>query len=143
MNDIDKYIAAVPEPGRSTLKKIRAVIRSAVLPEVTEALSYKIPSFQNKGVLVWYAAFSDHCSLFPTNQVIEAFKDELADFSTSKGAIRFPLDKPLPAALVKKLVKARIAFKEQKKGGTALVTVSRAGKSRCNQPRQRPRRSSR
>jgi len=64
---------------------------------------------------VWFAAFSKHCSLFPTAAVIEAFKDELKSFSTSKGTIHFPTDRPLPTALVKKLVKARVAQNESKK----------------------------
>jgi uncharacterized protein YdhG (YjbR/CyaY superfamily) len=114
-NDVDDYLAGVPEPARSTLKKVRAAIRSAVPPEATEAISYRMPAFMHKGTLMWYAAFSDHCSLFPTASVIEAFKDELKNFSTSKGTIQFPVDKPLPATLVRKLVKARIAQKEQKK----------------------------
>ena len=109
----DEYLAAVPEPARRTLKKIRAAIRSAVPPEATEIISYGIPAFKHKGVLVWFAAFSDHCSLFPTASVIEAFKKELKGFSTSKGTIQFPTDKPLPTALVKKLVKARVAQNER------------------------------
>jgi uncharacterized protein YdhG (YjbR/CyaY superfamily) len=113
--DVDEYLAGVPEPARSTLKKLRAAIRSAVPPEATEGISYRIPAFKYKGPLVWYAAFSDHCSLFPTASVIEAFKDELKGFTTSKGTIHFCVDKPLSAALVKKLVKVRIAQKEQKK----------------------------
>ncbi len=112
--DVDAYLAGVPEPARSTLRKIRAVIRSAVPPGTTEAISYRIPAFMYKGPLVWYAAFSDHCSLFPTASVIEAFKNKLKGFSTSKGTIHFPLDKPLSATLLRKLVKARIAQKEQK-----------------------------
>ncbi len=112
---VDEYFAAVPEPAHSTLKKIRAVIRSVVPPEATEAISYGMPAFKHKGVLVWYAAFSNHCSLFPTASVIEAFKNELKGFTTSKGTIQFPTDKPLPAALVKKLVKARVAQIERKK----------------------------
>jgi uncharacterized protein YdhG (YjbR/CyaY superfamily) len=64
---------------------------------------------------MWFAAFSNHCSLFPTAAVIEAFKKELKGFATSKGTIQFPTDKPLPAALVKKLVKARVAQNERKK----------------------------
>ena len=68
-----------------------------------------------KGPLVWFAAFSDHCSLFPTASVIKAFKDELKGFETSKGTIHFPVDKPLPATLLKKMVKARLAEKERKK----------------------------
>ena len=113
--NVDEYLAGVPEPARSTLNKMRAAIRSAVPPEATEAISYRIPAFKHKGVLVWFAAFSDHCSLFPTAAVIEAFKNELKGFSTSKGTIHFPVDKPLPTALVKKLVKARVAQNERKK----------------------------
>jgi uncharacterized protein YdhG (YjbR/CyaY superfamily) len=111
----DEYLASVPEPARNTLKRIRATIRSVVPPEATEAISYGMPAFKYKGTLVWFAAFSNHCSLFPTASVIEAFKDELKGFSTSKGTIQFPTDKPLPTALVKKLVKARIAQVEGKK----------------------------
>ena len=111
----DEYLAGVPEPARSTLNKVRAAIRSAVPPEATEAISYGMPTFKYKGSLVWFAAFSNHCSFFPTASVIEAFKNELKGFSTSKGTIHFPVDKPLSAALVKKLVKARIAQNERKK----------------------------
>ena len=113
--NIDEYLARVPEPARTTLKKVRAVIRSAVPPEATETISYRIPTFKYKGSLVAFAAFSNHCSLFPmSGSVIEGFKKELKDFHTSKGTIQFPVDKPLPAALVKKLVKARVAQNENK-----------------------------
>ena len=112
--NVDEYLARVPEPARSTLNKMRAAIRSAVPPEATETISYRIPAFKYKGVLVWFAAFSDHCSLFPTASIVEAFKNELKGFSTSKGTIHFPTDKPLPTALVKKLVKARVAQNENK-----------------------------
>ena len=113
---VDEYLAGVPEPTRSTLNKIRAAIRSAVPPEATETISYRMPAFKYKGVLLWFAAFSDHCSLFPTASIVEAFKDELKGFSTSKGTIHFPTDKPLPTALVKRLVKARVEQNERKKG---------------------------
>ena len=113
--NVDEYLAGVPEPARTALNKIRAAIRSAVPPEATETISYRMPAFKHKGVLVWFAAFSKHCSLFPTASVIEAFKDELQGFSTSKGTIHFPTDKPVPAALIKKLVKARVAQNESKK----------------------------
>jgi uncharacterized protein YdhG (YjbR/CyaY superfamily) len=114
---VDDYLARVSEPARSTLIKVRAAIRSAVPPETTEAIGYGIPTFRYKGALVAYAAFSDHCSLFPMSlAVMAAFKNELKRFPTSsKGTIRFPLDRPLPAALVKKLVKARLAEKKNKK----------------------------
>jgi len=114
--NIDEYLAGVPEPARGTLGKVRAVIRSAAPPATTEGISYGMPAFKYKGPLVAFAAFSDHCSLFPMNpSVIEAFKNELKGFQTSKGTIRFPVDKPLSAALIKKLVKARIAQNELKK----------------------------
>jgi uncharacterized protein YdhG (YjbR/CyaY superfamily) len=112
---IDEYLAGIPESARSALNKIRAAIRAAVPPEATETISYRMPAFKHNGVLVWFAAFSNHCSLFPTASVIEAFKDELKGFSTSKGTIHFSTDKPVPAALIKKLVKARVAQMESKK----------------------------
>ncbi len=113
--NVEEYLACLPDPARSTLKKIRTAIRSAVPPGATEVISYGMPAFKHNRVLVWYAAFSNHCSLFPTASVIEAFKDELVGYTTSKGTIHFPTDKPLPAALVKKLVKARVAQNESRK----------------------------
>jgi uncharacterized protein YdhG (YjbR/CyaY superfamily) len=112
---VDEYLSAVPQPARGTLEKMRAAIRSAVPPDAIEAISYGMPAFRNKRVLVWFAAFSDHCSLFPTAAVIDALKDELKPFSTSKGTIHFPTDKPLPTALIKKIVKARVAQSDTKK----------------------------
>jgi uncharacterized protein YdhG (YjbR/CyaY superfamily) len=112
---VDQYLAAVPEPARSTLSRIRAAIRSAAPPEAIEVISYGMPAFRHKGVLVWFAAFSDHCSLFPTAAIIEEFKSELKGFTISKGTVQFPADRPLPAALVKKMVKARVAQTENKK----------------------------
>ena len=112
---VDEYLAAVPEPARSTLNRVRATIRSVVPPETTEVISYGIPGFRYKGALVWFGAFSKHCSFFPGNpSLIETFKDELKDYQTAKGTIRFPADEPLPAALLKKLVKARVAENERK-----------------------------
>jgi uncharacterized protein YdhG (YjbR/CyaY superfamily) len=116
-NSVDEYLARVPEPARGTLKKTRALIRSVVPAEASEAISYGIPSFKYKGWLVGYAAFANHCSFFP-GALPGKFASLLKRFPTSKGTIRFPVDKPLPAALVKKLVRARIAenkLKEQKK----------------------------
>jgi uncharacterized protein YdhG (YjbR/CyaY superfamily) len=112
---VDDYLAAVPEPARGTLQRVRTAIRSAVPAEATEAISYGIPAFKNKGTIVWFAAFSDHCSLFPTASVIQTFKNELKGYKTSKGTIHFPVDRPLPAALVKKMVKVRLADMAQRK----------------------------
>jgi uncharacterized protein YdhG (YjbR/CyaY superfamily) len=112
---VDEYFARVAEPARSTLHKIRAAIRSAVPPDATEAISYRIPAFKYHGPLLWYAAFSDHCSLFPTAAVIAAFKKELKGYASCKGTIHFPLGKRLPTTLLRKLVKARVAQQLRKK----------------------------
>ena len=89
---IDDYLAGVPGPARTTLKKMRTAIGSALPSDATETISYRIPAFKRKNILVWFAAFADHCSLFPTASVIAEFKDELKGFSTSKGTIHFPLE---------------------------------------------------
>jgi uncharacterized protein YdhG (YjbR/CyaY superfamily) len=114
--DVEAYLAAVPEPARGTLNKVRAAIRSTVPVEATEGISYGIPMFKHNGVLMGFGAFPDHCSLFVTSpSVIEVFRNELKGYYTSKGTIQFPLDKPLPAALIRKLVKARLAENERRK----------------------------
>jgi uncharacterized protein YdhG (YjbR/CyaY superfamily) len=105
---VDEYLARLPEPARSTLQKVRAAIRSAAPSEATETISYEIPALRYNGVLVWFAAFSKHCSLFPTASVIEKFKGELKGYTISKGTIQFPTDKPLPADLIRNMVQARI-----------------------------------
>jgi len=114
--DVDKYLAKVPQPARDTLQKIRATIRSAAPKESTEAISYGIPAFKYKGMLVAYAAFANHCSFFPASgELLEEFAEELKDYPCSKGTIRFATNKPLPAVLIRKIVKARVAKNEAKK----------------------------
>jgi uncharacterized protein YdhG (YjbR/CyaY superfamily) len=116
--EVDAYLARVPEPARSTLEKMRAMIRAAAPEDATEAISYKIPSFQYKGALVWYAAFKKHCSFFPMDlSLVDEFGDELKKYKTSKGTIQFPVDKPLPKALVMRIVKARVALNKGKARG--------------------------
>jgi uncharacterized protein YdhG (YjbR/CyaY superfamily) len=106
---IDDYLARVPEPAHTTLQKLRAAIRSALPPAATETISYKIPAFRHGEIIIWFAAFANHCSIFPTARVINIFKDDLKSYTISKGTIQFPIDKPLPAALIKKMVKARLS----------------------------------
>jgi len=106
---IDAYLAGVPEPAHTTLQKVRAAIRSALPPSATETISYKIPAFRHGEVVIWFAAFAKHCSLFPTGRIIAMFKDDLKPYTLSKGTIQFPTNKPLPASLIKKMVKARLA----------------------------------
>ena len=105
---VEQYLAATPEPGRTTLIKMRAAVKSVLPAEAAEIISYKIPAFKLKKILVWFAAFQDHCSLFPTAAVMAQFRAELAGYKTSKGTVQFPLDKRLPLALIKKMVKARL-----------------------------------
>ena len=110
--DVDEYLSLLPEDSRAALEKLRRTIKS-VVPDAVEVISYQIPTFKYQGrMLVSYAAFSEHCSFFPGARPIEIHRNELKAYQTSKGTIRFPIDKPLPAALVKKLVKARIAENE-------------------------------
>jgi uncharacterized protein YdhG (YjbR/CyaY superfamily) len=113
---VEKYLAKVPQPARATLEKVRAAIRSAAPKEATEAISYGIPAFKYKGMLVAYAAFASHCSFFPASgDLLQEFAEDLKDYPCSKGTIRFAVDQPLPGALIKKIVKARVAKNEGKK----------------------------
>ena len=112
---VDEYLAAVPAPQRTTLQKVRAVIQSVLPDGATECISYRIPVVKYKGMLVGYAAFSDHCSLFGmSGTLLGPFREELKKYSTSKGTIRFPVDEPLSATLIKRLVKHAIAQKDAK-----------------------------
>jgi uncharacterized protein YdhG (YjbR/CyaY superfamily) len=112
---VAKYFAALPEPARSTLQKVRAAIFSACPKGTIETISYGIPTFKHNGGIVAIAAFKDHCSLFPMSYfVIEKFRADLSKFEVSKGTVRFPTDKPLPATLLKKIVKARLVQMSEK-----------------------------
>lgn len=114
--DVASYLAAVPEPARSTLLKIQSTIRAIVPPETTEKISYGMPTFHYLGALVGFAAFTNHCSFFPYSaSLIQEFSADLAKYETAKGTIRFPPDKPLPASLLKKIVKARIVQNQAEK----------------------------
>ncbi len=108
------YLRAVPPAPRAALQKLRKTIKAAA-PKATEGISYGIPMFKHHGMLVGYAAFQEHCSLFMSTYFTKVFKKELAAYEVSKGTIRFTADKPLPATLVRKLVRARIAQNERKR----------------------------
>ncbi len=106
---IDEYLKSVSEDARPALEKIRATIRAAA-PEATEKIGYRMPMFYYRGPLVAFASFKDHSSFFPMSvRVMDAHKEELRGYSKSKGTIRFPIDRPLTATLIRRLVKARIA----------------------------------
>lgn len=106
--DVDDYLAAVPEPQRSTLEGLRATL-VALLPEAEQGIAYGIPCFKvaGKGV-AGFASYSNHCSYFPmSGSVTTELADDLREFVTAKGSIQFPTDEPLPAPLVARLVEAR------------------------------------
>ena len=106
---IDEYLAALSDEKRATLEKLRKTIR-AVAPKAEECISYQICAFRQNGMLVGFGATANHCAFYlMSSSTVEAHKDELKGYDTSKGTIRFQANKPLPAALVRKLVKARIA----------------------------------
>jgi uncharacterized protein YdhG (YjbR/CyaY superfamily) len=111
--DVDEFLAAVPNEARAALEKVRGHIRAAA-PGATESISYGIPTFKLEGrPLVGTGATKNHCALYVMSpEVMEAHAAELEGYDTSKGTVRFPAENPLPAALVKKLVKARIAENE-------------------------------
>ncbi len=106
---IDEYLALLSNEKRAALEKLRRAIKSAA-PKAEECISYQIPAFRLRGrMLVWFGSATNHCAFYPGSFPVEAHKDELEAYDTSKGTIRFQADSPLPATLVRKLVKARIA----------------------------------
>ncbi|MFY9793373.1 MAG: DUF1801 domain-containing protein [Candidatus Sulfotelmatobacter sp.] len=113
---VDEYLARLPEPSRGALQRVRTIIRDVIPPEATEVISYGIPTFKYNGMLMSFAAFSNHCSVFPGAGPIEEFQKDLKNFRTAKGTIQFAPEKPLPSGLLKKLVKARMRENERKKG---------------------------
>ena len=111
---IDEYLARLSNDKRVALEKLRRAIKSAA-PTAEECISYQMPAFRLGGaMLVWFGAGANHCALYPGAFPIEAHRDALKAYKTSKGTIRFPADRPLPATLVRKLVKSRIAERTAK-----------------------------
>lgn len=104
---VNEYMAALPADQCTLLQKMRTIIKEAA-PKADEVINYSMPAFKGDSVLVWYAIYKEHLGLYPTAAPIQVFKDDLAKYKTSKGAIQFPLDKPLPVTLIKKIVKYRV-----------------------------------
>lgn len=113
IDTIDEYIAKFPEEIQEILNNIRSLI-SKEAPKAEEAMTYGIPTFKLKGNLVHFAAFKKHIGFYPTPGGIEAFKKELSEYDISKGTVRFPLDKPIPYTLIRKIVKFRVEENEKK-----------------------------
>jgi uncharacterized protein YdhG (YjbR/CyaY superfamily) len=111
----DEYIAAFPKSIQVILKELRQAIRDSA-PDAEEIISYGIPTFDlNKKHLVHFAAYRNHIGFYPTSSGINAFKKDLSPFKTSKGTVQFPLDKPIPLELIKKIVKYRVKENTRKK----------------------------
>ena len=111
---IDAYIAQYPEDVQQILTSLREVIRESA-PDAVEKISYQMPAFYLKGNLVYFGAFKNHVSFFPTGSGIEAFKEELAGYKISKGTVQFPYHQPIPYDLIRKIVKFRVAENMKKK----------------------------
>lgn len=105
--DIDEYIASFPEEVQVILEKVRMTIRKAA-PGAAEAIKYQIPTFILNGNLVHFAAFPKHIGFYPTPTGIEQFKDELSAYEGAKGSVRFPLDRPMPLDLIRRIVEFRV-----------------------------------
>lgn len=109
--DVDAYIEAAPKKARVMLVQLRKIIKAAA-PEAIEGISYRMPYYKYNGALVWFAAFKNHIGFFIRPPVIEKHKHDLKGYETTKSTVRFPIGKPLPVGLIKKLIKARVAKNE-------------------------------
>ena len=107
-NSIDEYIASFPEETQKILQELRAAIKAAA-PGAQEKISYQMPAFAQKGILVYFAAWKNHIGFYPTSSGTQAFKQELSVYKSSKGSVKFPLDKPLPLDLISNIVRFRVA----------------------------------
>ena len=110
---VDEYLSIFPASTKNMLLKMRETIKQAA-PKAEEVISYNMPAFKFHGVLVYYAAYKEHIGFYPTASPMRAFKNELRDYKTSKGAIQFPIEKPIPTALVKKIVKFKMKENQEK-----------------------------
>lgn len=129
LEDVEKYLAAVPEPARGTLQALRKAIRAAAPPQAEEVISYGMPGFRYQGGLVVYAAFKKHCSLFPMSSLVfKRLAKELKPYRSSTGTLQFPLDEPLSAALVKRIVKTRV---EENEARVAARAARKAAKKKA------------
>ena len=120
---VEEYFADFPKETQVKLEQIRQAVKE-VAPEAQEAISYQMPSFKLDGNLVWYAAFKDHIGFFPRETGVAAFKDKLAGYHVSKGTIQFLIDKPIPIALIKEIVKYRIKENQSEKATYKVKTKS-------------------
>lgn len=115
---IDEYIATFPEDRQALLQAVRTTIREAA-PDAVEIISYGMPAFAQNGNLVYFSGLKDHIGFYPTPSGIEAFRDEMSEYRTTKGAVNFPVDRPLPLELISKVVRFRVAENRDKAAAKA------------------------
>jgi len=111
--NVDAYISRFPESTQALLQQMRDTIRK-VAPEAEEVISYAMPAYKLHGILLYFAAYSAHIGFYPTGSAVAAFQQDLTPYKWAKGSIQFPLDKPLPLALIRKMVKFRVAENKEK-----------------------------
>ncbi|MBS1636866.1 MAG: DUF1801 domain-containing protein [Bacteroidetes bacterium] len=113
VESVNAYIAGFPKATRELLREMRAIIMNAA-PEAEETISYRMPAYKYQGILVYFAAYKGHIGFYPTASGIHQFQKEIAAYKSSKGAVQFPLDKPLPAGLITKMVKFKVKENQEK-----------------------------
>jgi uncharacterized protein YdhG (YjbR/CyaY superfamily) len=123
---IDEYIAAFPPETQKVLEELRALIRAAA-PDATETISYAIPTFDLHGHLVHFAGYERHIGFYPTGSGVEAFKEELKPYKSGKGSVQFPLGRPLPTGLIRRIVEFRV--EENAGKASARRRVTQTGRS--------------
>ncbi len=115
ITNVDSYLESVPPDKRVLLERLRKTIKSAA-PKAEEVISYRMPAYKYHGVLVYFAAFKDHCSFFPgAKSILKTFASELKGYRTSAGTIQFTVENPLPVSLVRKIVEVRVAENESRR----------------------------
>jgi len=112
---VEEYFTSLPKDVRSKLQELRNAVKKTA-PQAEEVISYNIPAFRLNGMLVWYAAFKNHIGFYPRGSGVEEFKKELTAYKNAKGSVQFPLDQPLPLALITRIVKFRINENLQEEG---------------------------
>ena len=112
--DTDEYISVFPEATQKILQQLRNTIKKAA-PKAEEVISYNMPAFKQNTILVYFAGYDNHIGFYPTPSALDAFKKEIAVYKNSKGAVQFPLNEPLPLALITKMVKFRVEQTQEKK----------------------------
>lgn len=136
--EVDEYLAKVPADLRALLQSLREMVRSAA-PDAAEVVSYRMPAFKLNGMLVWYAAFKDHCSFFVGSKVVlRKFAKELRPFSAGKGTLQFTPRRPIPATVVRRIVRARVAENELRASAKRVrATVRTKGRTRLRRSAHR------